>query len=144
DTNKLLDVRQYWSNDIEGQGQTPIFGGVDKPEVLKFYPESDDGLYLKYQDFLKAEIATAFDISPMNLGVERDVNRNTAEVGEDRDWDHAIKPMAHMIARHINRDAIQRRLGFFQVEFRWKGLDREDEQATAEIYDKYYKSNVIT
>jgi hypothetical protein len=30
--------------------------------------------------------ATAFDLSPMNFGVDDDVNRNQGEVNEDRDW----------------------------------------------------------
>ena len=93
---------------------------------------------------VKAEIAIAFDLSPQNLGVERDVNRNTAEVGEDRDWVSAIKPMAHLITSHITRETIQALLGFSQLEFAFKGLDREDEQAEATVYSTYYASNVLT
>ena len=141
---QLATVRQWWSTEIEGQGKMPIVASGGEFEAIKLTADGDDALYLKWQEFLKSEIATAFDISPQNLGVERDVNRNTAEVAEDRDWDAAIKPYAGMLASHINRDAIEGRLGFSQIEFRFIGLDREDEKATADIYEKYYKNNAIT
>jgi phage portal protein BeeE len=121
----------------------PILSG-EGIAAVKLTADGDEALYLKWQEFLKSEIATAFDISPQNLGVERDVNRNTAEVAESRDWDHAIKPWAGLLASHINRDAIEGRLGFSQVEFRFLGLDREDEKREAEIHAIYLKNNVYT
>jgi hypothetical protein len=99
-------------------------------------------LYLKWQEFLKVEIATAFDLSPQNLGVERDVNRSTGEVAEDRDWDQAIKPWARKLSSAFTK-VIRTRLLFSQLEFRFVGLDREDEQATAEIYATEYEANAI-
>jgi hypothetical protein len=92
-TEMLMAFRQYWRNEVQGQGIMPIMGMTEfdsqgksrSPLVLRFYPEGDEGLYLKYQEFLIREIATAFDISPQNLGVERDLNRNTSETAEDRD-----------------------------------------------------------
>lgn len=147
----IQTFRSYWKNEVEGQGMMPIVGldgsTTEKSrgaEVMRLYPEGDDGLYLKYQEFLKAEIAVSFGLSPQNLGAERDVNRNTAEVAEDRDWASAILPMAHMIASHLTREAIQGKLGFSQLVFMWVGLEREDELNTADIYDRYYKNNAIT
>lgn len=148
----IQSFRAYWKNEVEGQGMMPVVGlnGDNQSKkarganVLRLYPEGDDGLYLKYQEFLKTEIAIAFGLSPMNLGVERDVNRNTAEVGEDRDWNGAIKPMAHLIGSHLTREAIQGKLGFSQLMFMWDGLEREDELNTAKIYEIYYKNNAIT
>ena len=136
--------RSYWTNEIEGQGKMPIIAGSEDIKAINLTAEGDKALYLAWQEFLKSEIATAFDLSPQNLGVERDVNRNTAEVAEDRDWDHAIKPYAALLASHINREAIEGLLGFSQIQFRFVGLDREDEKATAEIYKTYYESNAIT
>ena len=143
DDKKIQAFRAYWRNEIEGQGITPITGGT-KPDAVRLAPDGDAALYLQYQELLAREIAIAFDLSPQNLGVERDVNRNTSETAEDRDWDQAIKPWAHLLASAITRQAIHRRLGFYQIEFRFIGLDREDEQATADIYQTYYKNNLIT
>lgn len=149
---QLNAMKSWWRNEIEGQGQVPFFasamgadgrgsGGV---KVLRFYPEGDDALYLKYQEMLIRELGVAFDLSPQNFGIERDVNRNTSEVSEDRDWDAAIKPAAHDVAKSFTRHCIQGRLGFSQLRFRFKSLDREDELVTWQIYEKRYKNNAIT
>ncbi len=142
--DELAAFRAWWRNDIEGQGMMPIVGGMQKPQVLRLAPEGDEALYLKYQEFLKAEIAAAFDLSPQNLGKEANVNRSTAEVAEDRDWDQAIKPWAGLIAAHLTQGAIAKRLGFSQLEFRFTGIDREDERETAEIFQIYYRNNALT
>lgn len=144
DQSKLDAMRGWWTNEIEGQGKMPMVGGLEDLKAINLTAEGDKALYLAWQEFLKSELATAFDLSPQNLGVERDVNRNTAEVAEDRDWDHAIKPYAALLSSHINRDAIEQLLGFSQIQFRFVGLDREDEKATADIYKTYYESNSIT
>lgn len=142
----------WWQNDIEGQGKMPMFGtpGTNVgekargPSVLRLYPEGDDGLYLKYQEMILRELASAFNLSPQNFGIEKDVNRNTSEVAEDRDWDQAIKPTARVVANGLTRHAIQRVLGFSQIRFIWEGIDREDEGATADIYATYYENNAFT
>ena len=62
----------------------------------------------------------------------------------DRDWAQAIQPYAALIAAHLNRDLIQGLLGLGDVEFRWTGLARVDEQSTAQIWRTYYQLNVMT
>jgi len=141
---QVLKFRNYWRNEIEGRGQTPILGNKGKPEVMKLHQGGDEALYLKWQEFLIREIATAFDISPQNLSIERDVNRNTSEVAEDRDWDQAIIPMATLIENHINSDILKGRLGIPYLKFQFNGMDREDEKATCDILTKYYQNNVLT
>ncbi len=141
---QVLTFRNYWRNEVEGQGQTPILGNKTKAEVFKLHSGGDEALYLKWQEFLIREIATAFDISPQNLSIERDVNRNTSEVAEDRDWDQAIIPMATLIEQHINQDVIHGRLGIPYLKFQFVGLDREDEEANCNILTKYYQNNVLT
>lgn len=139
---EMLAFRNYWRNEVEGQGQTPIIGNTIKPDVMRLHAGSDDALYLKWQVFLIRELATAFGLSPQNLGLESDVNRNTSEVAEDRDWDQAIKPMAHLVASHVNADILAPR--WPHLEFLFEGIDREDEKATADIYTAYYTSNLLT
>ncbi|MDE2101954.1 MAG: phage portal protein [Patescibacteria group bacterium] len=139
-------IRMFWRNEVEGQGQTPILGIPDgaEAEVLKLRGTDDKALFLEYQNMLAREIATSFDLSPMVAGIERDVNRNTAEVGEDRDWDVAIAPKAHTIAQYVTRDTIERILGFTQIEFRFPGLKRIDKESDAKIYKDEYQNNAIT
>lgn len=143
-TSEMLSAfRQYWTGEVEGQGKVPIVG-TKGGEVHRLYPEGDSALYLKYQEFLKSEIAIAFDLSPQNLGVERDVNRSTGEVSAERDWDHAIKPRARELASYLTRHALHRRLGYHQLMLRFIGLDREDEKRAAEIYAIEYRANAAT
>lgn len=143
DQTTLDRMRDWWRNDIEGQGQTPLIGG-DEVKVHKLRGGSDDALFLKYQEFLLREIATAFELSPQNLGVEGDVNRNTSEVADDRDYDGAIIPTAKNIASYLTREAIESGLGFSQLEFGFAGLDRDDELNMAEVYEIEYKNNAAT
>lgn len=147
--------RSYWTNDIEGEGKIPIIGtelvdgqaGAGKTRglnVQRLYPEGDKALYLAYQEFLRTEIAAAFDISNMSLNLERDVNRSTAEVAEDREWVQAIRPMARMIAGGFTRKVVWQAMGFTSIHFRWKGVDREDLEKTSQILTRYYTANVFT
>lgn len=154
DQNYLNAFRHYWLHEIEGEGKTPITGSGIVPgqtqgkgsgaQVLKLFPDGDNALFLKYQEFLRTEIAAAFDISNMNLNLERDVNRNTAEVMENKDWDNAIKPMAALLKSHFDNDVIRKGFGFSQIEFKYVGLDREDELQTAQINKLYFDMNVLT
>ncbi|WP_024516830.1 phage portal protein [Bradyrhizobium sp. Tv2a-2] len=152
-TEETLNAfRSYWRNEVEGQGTMPIWamqsvgtdGKARGPEVLRMFPEGDKALYLEYQNFLIREIATAFDISPQVLGIEKDVNRNTAEVADDRDRAQAIKPYAHLVQEHLTREALHGKLGFSQLQFRFKGVEAEDELNIAQVYEHEYKNNALT
>ena len=143
DDRSLNAFRSYWRNEVEAQGQTPIVGGK-KANVVRLWPDGDTALYPLWKEFLIRELAASFDISPQNLSLERDVNRDTSEAGEDRDWDHAIKPHAHTLQSHLTREALHRRLGFHHLRFKWIGLDRDDELASAKIFQIYYDRNVVT
>ncbi|MGZ3307264.1 MAG: phage portal protein [Xanthobacteraceae bacterium] len=136
--------RRYWRDDVEGQGQTPITGGKLTPEVLRMHGGGDEALYLKYQAFVIRELAAAFGISPLTLGLEGDVNRNTAEVTDEKDWNLTIKPLARLYASHITREAIHSLLGYSQLEFAFLGLDLDDEKNLAEVYEIEYRNNAIT
>lgn len=144
DATNLEAIRAYWRNEVEGQGQTPLFGGEAEPESIPLRGANDDALYLKYTELLIREVAAAFGISPQNLAIERDVNRDTAEVSEDRDWHGTIIPLARLIAAYINREVIEGRLGFSEIEFRFKGMERDDEVAAATIFRARYETNVMT
>lgn len=142
-TDDIGAIRGYWRNEIEGQGQAPLFGGKDIKSVA-LRGTTDDSLFLKYQEYLIREIAAAFGISPQNLAIERDVNRDTAEVAEDRDYRQTIMPIANLLTSYLNREVIEGKLGFSQVELRITGLDREDELDAVKITDYLWKQNAIT
>lgn len=143
DSVNLDRMREWWRNEIEGQGMTPILGG-DEVKVHKLRGTDDNALYLKYQEFILREIATAFELSPHNLGLMEHDNRATAEVAEDRDYQSIIIPTATNIASYMTREAIHGKLGFSQIEFRFLGLDRDDEEMLMGIHKGYYECNVLT
>jgi hypothetical protein len=136
-------MRDWWRNEIEGQGQTPLVGG-DEIKVHKLRGGNDDALFIKYQELLIREIATAFELSPQNFGVEADVNRSTSEVSEDRDWSGIIIPTARNLASYLTREAIDRKLGFSQIKFKWLGIDRDDEELLANIHETYWNCSALT
>ncbi len=70
---------RWWQDEIEGTGKVPILSAESKPEVLRFGGGTDADLRLQWQEFLLRVVADAFDLPPFYLGVERDVNRSTAE-----------------------------------------------------------------
>lgn len=143
DQNNLDRIREWWRNEIEGQGMTPILGG-EEVKVHKLRGTDDSALYLKYQEFILREIATAFELSPHNLGLMEHDNRATAEIAEDRDYQSIIIPTATNVASYLTREAVHGKLGFSQLEFRFLGLDRDDEQLLANIHETYYDCNVLT
>ncbi|MGA3114859.1 MAG: phage portal protein [Syntrophobacteraceae bacterium] len=139
---QIRTMRQWWQDEIEGQGVTPLVGFQDL-KAIKLHSGNDGALYLLYQAFIIREIATAFALSPQNFGLEADVNRNTSETADDRDWKMAISPCAHLVRRYLNRECIEEKFGFFQIMHRWNGLEREDETETARRYAIEYRANGI-
>lgn len=136
-----------WRNEVEGNGGIPAFG-MPKPqgsqkaiEKIDLNDNKKDPFALAWQEALIREIASAFGLSPQNLNIERDVNRNTSEVAEDRDWDRTINPIARTFEQGFTTNTLQKKLGFYQVEFKFVGLEREDELASAEIFQINYKNN---
>lgn len=153
DSRTIQTWRSYWTNDVEGEGKIPIIGTELKDgqagktrglNVARLYPEGDKALYLQYQEFLRTEIAAAFDLSNMSLNLERDVNRSTAETGDDREWVQAIRPMARLVAGGLTRKVIWQAMGFSQLHFRWKGVEREDVEKTSQVYGRYLDRSVFT
>lgn len=144
DSDSLDRIRTYWRNEVEGQGNAPLFGGEAEPESIQMRGANDDALFLKYQEVLIRELFAAGGMSPQNAGLEADVNRNVSEVAEDRDWRSTIVPTAKRLGMHLNREVVEQKLGFSQIEFKWVGLDRDDEKASADIFEIRYRSNMIT
>ena len=66
----------------------------------------------QWQQFLMRVIADAFDLPPMFLGLEADVNRSTAGQISGDAFQTAIVPTARLFAEHLTRDVIVKRLGW--------------------------------
>lgn len=134
----------WWQDEIEGTGRVPILTAEKKPEVLRFGVGTDADLRLAWQEFLIRVIASAFDLPPLFLGLEADVNRSTAEELSQSAFRTAIVPTARLLAEHITRDAIAKRLGWSDLEFVFLDLDATDPLEQAQIDQILLQCGVLT
>ena len=135
---------RWWQDEIEGTGKVPILSAESKPEVLRFGAGTDADLRLQWQEFLIRIIADAFDLPPMVLGLERDVNRNTATTQSDDAFRTAVVPVARLIAEHLTRDVISKRLGWNDLEFVFTDVDAPNELEQAQIQQILVGCGVLT
>ena len=135
---------RWWQDEIEGTGKVPILSVDSKPEVLRFGGGTDADLRLQWQEFLLRVVASAFDLPPFYLGVERDVNRSTAEEMNDLAFRQAIVPTARLFAEALTRGAISKKLGWNDLEFVFAELDTTDPLEEAQIQQILLQNGVLT
>jgi len=137
-------LRTQWQDEVEGSGRIPILSSEQKPEVLKFTAGTDADLRLEWQTFLLTMIANAFDLPAMMLGVTGDVNKSTASELADEAFQNAVVPLAKLIAEHITRDVIAKRLGWVDLRFVWSGLESRDELVETQIQTMLLAAGVLS
>jgi HK97 family phage portal protein len=135
---------RWWQDEVEGSGRVPVLSSEQKPEVLKFAAGTDADLRLEWQQFLLTMIANAFDLPAMMLGAEQDVNQSTASELADEAFQNAIVPLAKLIADHLTRDVIVKRLGWSDLRFVWTDLESRDEMVEVEIQTKLLAAGVLS
>jgi HK97 family phage portal protein len=135
---------RWWQDEVEGSGRVPVLSSEQKPEVLKFAAGTDADLRLEWQQFLLTMIANAFDLPAMMLGVAQDVNQSTASELADEAFQNAIVPLAKLIADHITRDVIVKRLGWSDLRFAWTDLESRDETVEVDIQTKLLAAGVLS
>ena len=137
-------LTRWWHDEVEGSGRVPVLSSEQKPEVLKFAAGTDADLRLEWQQFLLTMIANAFDLPAMMLGVAQDVNQSTASELADEAFQNAIVPLAKLIADHITRDVIVKRLGWEDLRFAWTDLESRDEMVEVDIQTKLLAAGVLS
>ena len=135
---------RWWQDEIEGTGKVPILSAESKPEVLRFGAGTDADLRLQWQEFLIRMIADAFDLPPMMLGLVSDVNRNTATTQSDDAFRTAVVPVARLVAEHLTRDVISKRLGWNDLQFVFTDVDAPNELEQAQIQQILIECGVLT
>jgi len=135
---------RWWQDEIEGTGRVPVLSSEKKPEVLRFAGGTDADLRLQWQEMLVRMIANAFDLPPMLLGVEGDVNRSTAAELAEEAFQGAVVPVAKLLAEHITRDLISKKLGWREFEFCFNELEGRDEATEAAIQKTLIEAGVLT
>jgi phage portal protein BeeE len=135
---------RWWQDEIEGTGRVPLLSCEQKPEVLRFAGGTDADLRLQWQEFLILMIANAFELPPMLLGLQKDVNKSTASEMADEAFQSAIVPVAKLLAEHITRDLFAKKLGWREFEFCFNDLESRNEIEELQIQTELLKAGVYT
>jgi len=134
----------WWQDEIEGTGRVPLLSCEQKPEVLRFAGGTDADLRLAWQEMLIRLIANAFELPPMLLGLQHDVNRSTAGEMADEAFQSAVVPVAKLLAEHITRDLFAKKLGWREFEFCFNELESRDEMEEVQIQTALLQAGVLT
>ena len=137
-------LTRWWQDEIEGTGRVPVLSSEQKPEVLRFAGGTDADLRLQWQEFLLRMVANAFDLPPMLLGLQQDVNRSTASEMADEAFQTAVVPIAKLLAEHITRDLFAKRLGWREFEFRFNDLETRSEAEEVAMQVQLLTAGVLT
>ncbi len=135
---------RWWQDEIEGTGRVPVLSCEQKPEVLRFAGGTDADLRLQWQEFLLRMVANAFDLPPMLLGLQQDVNKSTASEMADEAFQTAIVPVAKLVAEHISRDLFVKKLGWREFEFHFNDLETRSEAEEVEMQVQLLQAGVLT
>lgn len=135
---------RWWQDEIEGTGRVPLLSCEQKPEVLRFAGGTDADLRIQWQEFLMRMIANAFELPPMLLGLQADVNRSTAGEMADEAFQSAVVPVARLLEQHITRDLFAKKLGWREFEFSFNSLETRDEMEEVQIQTELLKAGVLT
>jgi HK97 family phage portal protein len=135
---------RWWQDEVEGTGRVPVLSSELKPEVLRFAGGTDADLRIEWQQFLLTMIANAFDLPAMMLGVSQDVNRSTAQEFADEAFQSAVVPLAKLIAEHLTRDVIAKKLGWDDLRFVWSELESRDEGVEVSIQLQLLAAGVLS
>ena len=112
--------------------------------MIRLAQGTDAELRPQWQQFLLTMIANAFDLPAMILGVTGDVNKSTAGEMADEAFQNAVVPLAKMIADHLTRDVIVKRLGWNDLRFVWSELESRDEATEVSIQVQLLNAGVLS
>jgi HK97 family phage portal protein len=135
---------RWWQDEIEGTGRVPLISTEQKPEVLRFAQGTDADMRLAWQEFLIRMVANAFNLPPLLLGLEGDVNRSTAAEMTDEAFRGAISPLALLLAGHLTRDLFGKCIGWREFEFVFNDLNARDEETELAVQVQLLQAGVLT
>jgi phage portal protein BeeE len=135
---------RWWQDEIEGTGRVPLISTEQKPEVLRFSQGTDADMRLAWQEFLIRMVANAFNLPPLLLGLESDVNRSTAAEMTDEAFRGAISPLALLLAEHLTRDLFGKCIGWREFEFVFNDLNARDEETELAVQVQLLGAGVLT
>jgi HK97 family phage portal protein len=104
--DQVEGFRNFWRAEVAGQGALAIIGGTKNARFVNFRQTNRDAQFLEWQEYLVRKIAAVFMLSPMDLMIERDVNRSTGEQQRENTDDRGLKPLLSTVAGYITREYV--------------------------------------
>jgi hypothetical protein len=96
--------REYWENNVVGQGEIPIVGG--EVDVVKFGAKTDQELFPNYTEYLAGLIALVFGLLKRDFGYVDDANYATADIGSQTSFQEGIRPVAEAVIEALDQKAV--------------------------------------
>lgn len=120
DAEFVKETRVYWHDEVEGRGSLPILGGTKAPTSIELGVNSDESLFLKWQERLIAVVASAFGIDVQKMNLLEGINRSTGDQLADDTDESAIRPVASAIETAINNFFLRKFDLFDVAEFKFR------------------------
>ena len=143
---QVEDFKKFWRQEVSGQGALAILGGTKNANFVKFRESNRDMQFLEWQEYLVRKIAAVFQLSPMDLMLERDVNRSTGEVQRENTEDRGQKPTMGLVSGYLTREVVWDE-GFGgmdnNLQFVFTALNLRETMTRAQI-DRYAVAGMAT
>jgi len=140
---ELNAFREFFEYEVVGRKRMPIFGSAEGGKginVVKIGASTDEGLYLKYYEWIIRILALCFGLSARDFNVGEPSNRATSEVESGETFRYAIKPVADIIFEGLNNEVIDFYAPGFTIS---QGTSQaRDELKMAQAATMLYEKNV--
>ena len=143
-SDHLESIRRQIQSVYEGQGRSGLIAGAKKPDIIEMPMTNKEDLLLEWQEMLFRTIAAAFDLSALAVNVERDVNRSTSEVLDDKDFQSAVVPLASRLQEAFTRNILHGKLGWVDLRFRFQNLNEPNLDTRLDTASRLWTTSSVT
>lgn len=104
--DQIEGFKNFWRAEVAGQGALAIIGGTKNARFTNFRQTNREGQFMEYNEWLVRKIAAVFSLTPMDLMIERDVNRSTAEEQGQNSEDRGMKPLMGTVGGFLTSEIV--------------------------------------
>lgn len=124
--------RAYWDAEIAGKTNVAITGGGKGTKWVSMGQSATDMQFLEWQVYLARKICAVMGCQPQDIGISFDVNRSTAEAGQESTEDNGIGPLMDLVSEYVTREIVWRFDPSLRFAFTEHG--RQSQAAAAAYY----------
>ncbi|NLR74219.1 phage portal protein [Leeia aquatica] len=135
-------IRQFedWWNSVLSGNSSARRGAKFVPKGVEPYNTKAEALKDEMDEWLARIICFAFSVSPQAF--VRDMNRATAQTGQQAALAEGLAPLQHWVKSLIDR-VIVSQFGYTDLEFVWESDESVDPLQQAEIDRQYVEARVL-